>query len=273
MAARVEHRVGSRGPRETGVVLLVSSPVLVEEADGITTVVLNDIKSRNALCWDLVRALAEAVETASTGGTRALILRSAAPVFCAGGSVDELLQPKVPLEEIYRAFRALDQAPMPTVAAVDGAVVGAGLNLVLCCDLAICTPESQFDARFLDVGIHPGGGALWRLAGALGPHAAAAVSLFGEVLDGEEAARRGLVWRCVPTEELIVESVRLARKVASRDPELVSKTKQTLRTVAAVDDPTNAIGLELEAQRWSMERPAFQASLGDLRAWLGRPAS
>jgi enoyl-CoA hydratase len=140
-------------------------PVGVEDSDGITTVVLDDPGARNALSWELVRALSEAVEGTVARASRALVLRNTPPVFCAGGSVDELLEPKVGLEEIHRAFHALDEAPMPTVAAIDGAAIGAGITLLLCCDLAICTPASRFDLRFLDVGIHPGGGALWRLDG------------------------------------------------------------------------------------------------------------
>lgn len=246
-------------------------PVRVEEAAGITTVVLDDPGARNALSWDLVRALAEAVEDAVARGARALVVRNTPPVFCAGGSVDELLEPKVDLEQIYRAFHVLDDAPMPTVAAVDGAAVGAGITLCLCCDLVLCTPASRFDFRFLDVGIHPGGGALWRLERVVGRQGAAALALFGEVLGGEEAERRGLVWRCVGADDLAAEAARLAQRAASRDPELVSRTKRTLASVAAVHEPAAAVDLELAAQRWSMERPAFQASLGELRERLGRP--
>jgi enoyl-CoA hydratase len=246
-------------------------PVRVEDSDGITTVVLDDPGARNALSWELVRALSEAVEGATARGSRALVLRNTPPVFCAGGSVDELLEPKVGLEEIYRAFHALDEAPMPTVAAIDGAAIGAGVTLFLCCDIAICTPWSHFDLRFLDVGIHPGGGALWRLERVMGKQGAAAFTLFGEVLDGEEAARRGLVWRCVDHDDLVGESGRLAQRAASRDSDLVARTKQTMAAVAAVDEPGAAIDLELAAQRWSMERPTFQTSLGELRARLGRP--
>ena len=246
-------------------------PVGVEDSDGITTVVLDDPGARNALSWELVRALSEAVEGAVARGSRALVLRNTPPVFCAGGSVDELFEPKVGLEEIYRAFHALDEAPMPTVAAIDGAAIGAGITLFLCCDLAICTPASRFDLRFLDVGIHPGGGALWRLERVVGRQGAAALTLFGEVLDGEEAARRGLIWRCVGADDLAAEARRLAEKAASRDPELVARTKQTMAAVPGVDGPAAAIDLELGPQRWSMERPGFQASLGELRERLGRP--
>jgi enoyl-CoA hydratase len=98
----------------------------------------------------------------------------------------------------------------------------------------------------------------------------AALALFGEVLDGEEAACRGLVWRCVAAEDLAAEVGRLAQKAVSRDPELVKRTKRTMAQVASVDDPEAAIELELGPQRWSMERPAFQASLVAVRERLGR---
>jgi enoyl-CoA hydratase len=264
MPARVED-----ASRE--MVSVTGGPVREEESDGVTTVVLDDPGARNALSWDLVRALSEAVEGAAARGSRALVLRNTPPVFCAGGSVDELLEPKVELEQIYRSFRALDEAPMPTIAAIDGAAIGAGITLFLCCDVAICTPASRFDLRFLDVGIHPGGGALWRLERAMGPQGAAALTLFGEVLDGEEAARRGLVWKCVEADDLDAEAGRLAQKAASRDPELVSRTKETMVSSAQAQGPAAAIDLELAAQRWSMERPAFQDSLGELRERLGRP--
>ena len=245
--------------------------VRVEEADGVTTVVLNDPGRRNALSWDLVRALIEAVERATATGSRALVLRNTPPVFSAGGSVDDLLEPKVPLEETYRAFRVLDEAPMPTVAAVDGAAVGAGINLMLACDVALCTPASRFDGRFLDVGIHPGGGSMWRLSRAMGRQGAAALMLFGEVLDGTEAARRGLVWRCVAVGELEAEAHRLARRAAAHDPDLAATAKRTLVAAGDVDDAGAAIDLEAGPQRWSMDRPVFAESLRALRERLGRP--
>jgi len=247
-----------------------SSLVQVRRDDEVVTIVLDDPARRNALSWDMVGALRDAIDDAAGAGCRALVLGHTPPVFCAGGSVDDLLEPKAPLAEMYGAFEALDRAPMPTVAAIDGAAIGAGLNLLLACDVAVCTPESRFDARFLDVGLHPGGGQLWRLERAVGRQAANAMTLFGEVLDGEAAADRGLVWRCVPPDQLQGEAARLARRAAERDAELVAVTKRTLDASSAVRTPSEAIALELEPQRWSMARPAFEQSLRQLRARLGR---
>ncbi len=105
----------------------------------------------------------------------------------------------------------------------------------------------------------------------MGRQCTAAFALFGEVLDGEEAERRRLVWRGVDVDDLATEAERLARTAASRDPELVTRTEGTMATTTAVDQPVTAIELELAAQQWAMERPAFQASLGQLREHLGRP--
>ncbi len=103
-----------------------ASLVRVRRDDGVVTIVMNDPSRRNALSWDMVCALREAIDEAARSGCRALVLGNTPPVFCAGGSVDDLLEPKAALEEMYGAFAALDRAPMPTVAAVDGAAIGRG---------------------------------------------------------------------------------------------------------------------------------------------------
>ena len=109
-------------------------------------------------------------------------------MFSAGGSVDDLLEPKAPLGETYAGFLALMESELPTVAAVNGPALGAGMNLALACDVMVCSPLARFETRFLDVGLHPGGGHLWQLRQRMGRQGAAALSLFGETLDGEEAA-------------------------------------------------------------------------------------
>ena len=101
-----------------------------------------------------------------------------------------------------RASSASARSPLPTIAAVNGAAVGAGMNLALACDVRLAGRSARFDTRFLQLGLHPGGGHTWMLQRIAGPQAAAAVVLFGEVLDGEEAERCGLVWRCVDDDAL-----------------------------------------------------------------------
>ena len=139
-------------------------------------------------------------------------------MFCAGGSLDDLLRRDQPPSAAYAGFLALAEAPVPTIAAVTGAAIGAGVNLPLACDVVIAGESARFDPRFLDVGIHPGGAHLWRLAQRVGPQGAAALVLCGDTLTGPEAVTHGLAWRCVPDDEVRAVAVRLARQAADRSP-------------------------------------------------------
>jgi enoyl-CoA hydratase len=224
--------------------------------DGVGLLCLNDPSHRNALSKRLSDDLADSVATALDRGARALVLSAAPPVFCAGGSLEGLLRRNTPLAAMYAGMERLAAAPVPTIAAVGGPAIGAGVNLPLACDIVIASPAARFDPRFLDVGIHPGGGHLHRLAGRIGAQGAAAMVLCGDLLTGEEAERRGLAWRCVPPDELDRTALDLARRAAARSPELVRRTKQSLRESLTVP-VAEAAALELAAQEWSVARPEF----------------
>ncbi len=242
----------------------------ISPAGDTATITLDDPAHRNALSYAMALALVAAVDRAVAAEVGAIVVTATPPVFCAGGSVDDLLEPKAPLEEMYAGFLALADAPVPTIAAVNGAAVGAGTNVALACDVILCSPAARFEARWLDVGIHPGGGNLWRLRERVGRQAAAALVLFGESVDGEDAARLGLAWRCVPEAELLDLALALARRAAARPHDLVEATKRTLDASAAVTTSADAVALELGPQRASMESDAFRSRLAELRAKLGR---
>jgi enoyl-CoA hydratase len=232
--------------------------------DGVGTVVLADPAHRNALSKRLSDELARAVASVLDGGARALVLRAEPPVFCSGGSLDSLLNPRHTLAEMYAGYLALAAAPVPTIAEVAGPAIGAGVNLPLACDVILAGESARFDPRFLDVGIHPGGGHLARLARRIGEQGAAALVLCGDVLTGREAQEHGLAWRCVPDAELTETALRFARRVASRSPELVRRTKQTLRDTAHLADLADAARIELAAQHWSVEQPDFRRRVREI---------
>ncbi|HMJ76571.1 MAG TPA: enoyl-CoA hydratase-related protein [Iamia sp.] len=234
--------------------------------DGVAVLTLADPDRRNALRLEMTRALAAAVGTALAAEVGAIVLTADPPVFCSGGSLDDLLAPRAPLEESYVGMLALAEAPVVTIAAVGGAAIGAGVNLPLACDVVVASPAARFDPRWLDVGIHPGGGHLWRLERRVGRQAAAALVLCGERVDGRQAERIGLAWRCVDTDdELLPEAHRLAARAAARDRALVQRTKATLRATVDQPDVTSALDLELQAQQWSMAQPHFHETLARLR--------
>lgn len=217
--------------------------------DGIGRLHLNDPGTRNAFTAEVARALVAAV-AAVAPEAGAVVLTAEPPVFCSGGNLDDLIEPKAPLSEIYEGFDALRRCPVPTIAVVDGPAIGAGVNLPLACDVTVAGPGARFDPRFLDVGIHPGGGHLHALQLRVGRQGAVALSLCGDALTGEEAAAVGLAWRY--SEDPLALGLRLARRAAGRDRELVVRTKETIDT-----DSEDPVAVEAEAQAWSMSRPGF----------------
>jgi enoyl-CoA hydratase len=240
--------------------------VEVSVADGVAWLALNDVSRRNCVTARLSLEVEQhCTALAADRSVRAVVLTGNGPAFSAGGDVDSLIRQADPLPVFYRGFAALAALPVPTLAAVNGPAVGAGMNFVLACDVVLAAESARFDPSFLDIGIHPGGGHLWRLQQRIGAQAATALVLFGERVTGVEAAAIGLAWRCVPDDELADTARRMARRVAGRSPELVRRTKASLRAEAPLTNERDAVELELVAQAWSMRRPAFHDGVRALR--------
>lgn len=229
------------------------------EDDGVGRVHLNDPVRRNALSLELSDAVAVAITSLDLAG--AVVLSAAAPVFCSGGVLEDLISPRAPLAAAYEGYRAILACPVPTIAVVEGAAIGAGVNLPLACDVVVCSPSARFDPRFLDVGIHPGGGHFARMVDRVGRQGAVAMTLCGDSLTGDEAAAAGLAWRCV--EQPLELGLQLARRAAGRDRELVARAKAVLDTPSA--DP---FALELEVQQWSVDRPGFVEGVQRIKTQL-----
>jgi enoyl-CoA hydratase len=236
--------------------LLVAATV----QEGVGLLRLNDPARRNVLSKTLSDDLERQVDYVINEGAGAIVLAAEPPVFCAGGSLDGLLSGAVPLDHMFGGLLAVASAPIPTIAAVAGPAIGAGLSLALSCDVILTSKGARFDSRFLDVGMHPGGAHLWRLRQRVGSQGTAAMVLFGEVLSGEEAAQVGLAWRCVDDSDLEGAAMDLARRAVQRTPDLVARAKETLRS-AEDSDVDTAFREELEAQRWSMAQPSFKEAV------------
>jgi enoyl-CoA hydratase len=144
------------------------------------------------------------------------------------------------------------------------------MNLALACDVRLAARRSKWDTRFLELGLHPGGGHTWMLRRVAGQQTAAAAVLFGEVLDGQEAERCGLAWRCVDDDELLSAATRLAGRAAAAPPALVRRAKQTLAAVANLGTIDEAVALELDAQLWSVRQPEFAERLAALQSRISR---
>jgi enoyl-CoA hydratase len=196
----------------------------------------------------------------------AVVLTGTPPAFSAGADLDDLERStRDSLRRIYEGFLVVASFPLPTIAAVNGPAVGAGLNLALACDVRIAARSARFESRFIDLALHPGGGHTWMLRQLLGPQGAAAVVLCGEALDGKAAVERGLAWSVVDDGELMDEALRLASRATRAPREMVGRLKATLRAMAAVTEHEDAVERELEAQLWSVGQPAFKERLQALK--------
>jgi len=243
--------------------------VRVDVADGVAVVTLDDPAHRNALGPEMVASMIGAFDRVeSDDAVAAIVVTGAPPAFCAGANLASLGtdRRRDGLLEIYESFLRIARCPLPTLAAVNGAAVGAGMNVALACDVRLAAASARFDTRFLQLGIAPGGGHTWMLERAVGAPAAHAMVLFGEVVDSARAAEIGLVWRTLPDAELLPVALEMAHRAAATPRELTRRTKQTLRDVAALDLHDDAVQRELDVQLWSMDTPEFAERLAAMRA-------
>ena len=233
-------------------------------AEGVAVVTVNDPDRRNALTPPMVEQLVDAFERLEHDpAVGAVVITGAPPAFCAGADLSSLgAKPsEAGLRAIYEGFLRVGRSPLPTIAAVNGAAVGAGMNLALCCDVRVAARRARFDTRFLQLGLHPGGGHTWMMRRIMGPEGTAAAVLFGEVLDGAGAERAGLVWRCVDDDQLLPTALEMAGRAASAPAPLTRRIKATIATMADVATHDAAVDVELEAQVWSMAQPEFAERL------------
>ncbi|SEO85159.1 enoyl-CoA hydratase-related protein [Trujillonella endophytica] len=249
----------------------VRTAVRVRVRDRVAEVTLVDVGRRNSCNPVLVEQLVRVCdELRHDRSVHVVVLRAEGPVFSAGGDVDSLLEPAGDPTAVYAGFAALAALPVPVLAAVHAPVIGAGVNFLLACDAVVAARSATFDIRFLDVGIHPGGGYLTRMQERIGRQGTAALILFGDVVTAEEAQGCGLVWRCVADEELGTVVGGLAARVAGRDRELLRRTKATLALGPAMTVGRTAAEVEQIAQGWSQRQPAYLAGVERLRARVHR---
>jgi enoyl-CoA hydratase len=246
--------------------MATADPVLYRVDDRVALITVNDPDRRNAVTEAMSAQLRQAIETAEADtGVHAVVITGAGKAFCAGADLSALgVAAEEGLLRIYDGFMALGSCTLPTVAAVNGPAVGAGLNLALAADVRIAGPSAVFDPRFQKLGIHPGGGATWMLQRAVGPQTARAALLFGMRFDAETAVTHGLALHVA--EDPVAAALDLARGPASAPREVVLATKATMRATAspgAVDTDTHqsAMRTELGPQAASIQSPEFAERL------------
>jgi|HubBroStandDraft_1064217.scaffolds.fasta_scaffold00434_5 enoyl-CoA hydratase len=239
--------------------------VTLETTDGVAVLTLCDAEHRNRITLDMAARIEDAVATAAAADdVYAVVITGAGTAFCAGADRHLLARAdETSLRAVYRAFVAVRECSLPTVAAVNGPAVGAGLNLALSCDVRVAAQSAFFDPRFLQVPIHPGGGHLWMLERLVGRQTAAAMVMLDQALDADRALHVGLVWAVVPDGEAAHRSVELCHRLSgSPTPGLARQIKATLNATADLANHSEAVEYELREQLASTRTAEYRTRMG-----------
>jgi 2-(1,2-epoxy-1,2-dihydrophenyl)acetyl-CoA isomerase len=233
---------------ETGATDLVATadpaPVLrlVEGDDGILVVTLDRPATRNALSHEVLEGLHSVL--GDVGGARAVVLTGGDRVFCAGGDLGAVHRAlddgdreavTVMLELLNDVVRRLRRLSVPTVAAVEGAAVGAGLALAMATDLRVVGRRAAFIPGYLAVGASPDGGASYHLARALGPHAALAAFVLNRRIRSDELLAAGVVQEVVDDGRAFDAATALAARVAGVSPAALVATRRLIDVATTHD--------------------------------------
>ena len=200
------------------------STLLYEIRDRIATITLNRPERLNAFDAEMLDDWVEALQDARTNDdVQVVVLTGAGRAFCSGGDVGNMkersaaapLQHKRWLENVHRVPLAMEALDKPTIAALNGAAVGAGLDMALMCDLRFAAEGARFSEGYVKVGLIPGDGGSFFLPRLVGPAKALELLWTGDFFDAQQALRLGIVNRVVPPEELMPTVYAFAERLAN----------------------------------------------------------
>lgn len=239
--------------------------------DGLRLLTLTDPDRRNVIDATMRADLLSAVtQVSDDAAASALVVTGQGSAFCAGADLPAIFGDtsrsvatlRDDLREVYASFLALRSLNIPTIAAVQGPAVGAGLNLAMVCDIRVAGPHASFAATFSRIGLHPGGGCTWFLVEALGRERTLKLLLDGGRVDGERAVAEGLA--AVLDADPLAAALELGSRYAALENGLSRDIKRAV-TIAARDGFDATLDFEAWAQASSATGPRIQEFVARFR--------
>jgi enoyl-CoA hydratase len=214
--------------------------VEAREASGrrIAVVTLDLPDRRNSMSTAMTQSWVRLMGSLRTDeALAAVVVTGAPPAFSAGGdlswivkdpdaSVSEL---RARMLEFYRSWLSIRELEVPTIAAINGPAIGAGLAVALACDIRYAAVDATLGVPFTSLGLHPGMATTWSLPNVAGHAVARDLLLTGRVVTGQEALGLGLVSLAVPADQVLPEAVSAAQRVAAAAPIATALTLQAVR--------------------------------------------
>lgn len=257
----------------------MSDFVVFELNEGVATLTLNRPDERNALStqsqWDEIVDCCHRI--AADPGIRAVVLTGAGSAFSAGGNVKDMRDKKgiaggTPysiaqgyINGIQRIPLALYNLEVPTIAAINGAAVGAGCDLTCMCDIRIASEKARFAESFVKLGIIPGDGGAWLLQRAIGYQRAAEMTFTGEMINAEKALEYGLVTQIVPPDQLMATAQDLAARIAANPSPALRMAKRLMRQ-AQTGRLEDTLTLSASLQALAHHTPEHEAAVAQFFA-------
>jgi len=219
--------------------------VLLDKKNHIAWITLNRPEKLNAFGGRMRQEIAEVVDdVCGDPEVRVIVITGAGKAFCVGGDVNEFVSGETrALNETSPGDRpamskivlALNQVEKPVIAAVNGAAVGGGVNLALCCDIRIASDKARFGQVFTRRGLHPDWGGIYFLPRLVGYAKACELIFSGEVIDAEEALKLGMVNKMVPHDQLLEATAEMAERFAKNAPIPIAFAKRGLQNYGKWD--------------------------------------
>ena len=206
--------------------------------DGVAVLVLDNPDQRNAMSQEMTAAWVDAIdELSGDRSVRAVVVTGAGTAFCSGGNTSWIAgEPEATVDDLrhrmiafYRAWLSVRRLEVPTIAAVNGPAIGAGLCLALACDLRYAAHGVRLGVPFVKLGMHPGMGATYLLPEVVGAAHARDLLLTGRLVEADEAFGLGLVSGVLPAEGFLDAVLETAAGIAATAPVASRLTTVALR--------------------------------------------
>jgi 2-(1,2-epoxy-1,2-dihydrophenyl)acetyl-CoA isomerase len=243
----------------------MSETILVSKQDDWVEITLNRPDRLNSFTDEMHLAFRSAIEDARDSGARAILLTGAGRGFCAGQDLGDRDPEKMggppdlghTLNTYYNPLINLIRSlEFPVICAVNGVAAGAGANLALACDIVLAADSAKFIQSFSKVGLVPDAGGSWMLVRLIGEARAKALALTAEPVSAETAMAWGMIWKMVPSEELMDASRSLAASLASGPTYGLGQTKKLIQAGANIELAEH-LALEAKVQKKCGESPDY----------------